>query len=95
MKDSFGGFSTTWDKKDWDVPARIYNPRVKPYTITLEGASYLVNARLMVDKNQDIEVGDKVEDDVEDDVYIVVDKQKVKTIKDVNHIECSLAGIDE
>jgi len=94
VKDNFGGFTATWEKKYWQVKCRIYNKTGRPYQITIEGAVFEIIAKLMCNRNIDIVVGDKIIDEKTDEVYFAVRKSDIREIRDTSHIEVNLTKVE-
>lgn len=93
-KDTFGGVTVTWDKKDWGVRARIYDGIRTPYVINLEGSDYNVTMKLMASRDANLEIGDKITDEVTGYVYILVRIYNAVADKNIHHIEGALSQLD-
>ena len=93
--DNFGGYTSVWEKKYWNVKARIYGGMGKSYTVTIEGSHYEVAYKIITDKSVDLVLGDKITDENEGDKYILGKLAKVVGCRETNHIEGGLALLDE
>jgi len=92
--DDFGGVTSEWDKKNWNVVCRIYGTRGQPFTFSVEGKNYIVSMKMMCDKFVDIKVGDKVKEDKAGQTYMVVFLKAARTHQKVHHLEGLLSRID-
>jgi hypothetical protein len=93
-KDSFGGVTVTWDKKDWGVKARIYDALRTPYIIAVEGADYSVTAKLIAGKDANLTIGDRITDEKTNEVYILVRIYNAVDARNIHHIEGALSLMD-
>lgn len=91
--DTFGGFTVTENKIAWSVACRIYG-RSGYIKITIQGKEYAVTNKMMVARNLDIKVLDKIVESNNNEVYFVVDVKPVYNLKDISHKEVYLSKIE-
>lgn len=85
--DNFGGDSQTEEKKEIDLPCRIWGVSGRRQ-VTVEGRLYLPVQRMMVAWDVDIRVGDRVE--AQEVSYIVISKDIKRFGNRIDHISCEL-----
>ena len=91
--DDFGGMNSVWEKKNWNVPCRIYGSRGF-YSLNVEGKRYNISKKMMCNKDTDIKYGDKITDDNAGDSLLVMEVKNIRTLKKVDHIECLLSRLE-
>jgi len=91
-KDNYGGVGSEWDKKNWDIPCRLYDYR-GTYIVDVEGSKFPVTHKMICDKATDLIEGDKVKDFKNDDEYLVLSVKKVYSMNEISHFECWLSRL--
>ena len=92
-RDTYGGVTTTWEKKYWNIPCRIFS-KVSSSTASIfqvEGVERTFTHKMICNNTVDIRIGDKIENSDFSEVYIVISVSHQRQSLRIHHIEVKLS----
>lgn len=93
-QDEFGGVVNDFEKLDWGVPCRVFEVSGPAFRLNWQGNEYMADQRLMCDKEVDIQVGDRIKEELGGQNYMVIRFSYIQRGATVSHIECLLTRIE-
>jgi len=90
--DKYGSYDKTWIKKLWDIKCRLYPYRGNSeFLVPVDGIERRITHKIMCNRNVDVQVGDKIENANFNETYIVILVSRVRGMRDISHLEVSVA----
>ena len=89
--DGHGGWDKTWTRKYYRVPCRVYGVTGN-FTIREEGIEYLVESKILTNRDTDVQKGNKV---IVGDNHFLVLRAYAPSSDEEHHRTCLLGRMDD